>query len=100
MNGAKKDIDPATDLAEEDEEQNLPDFEPAAEHARKTVVDCRFGGSGRRRREACEKPQDDHERQDDRADAAQEDARALPQAERKIAQIRPPAALPKLGIRG
>jgi excinuclease ABC subunit C len=31
MNGAKKDIDPATDLAEEDEEQNLPDVEPAAE---------------------------------------------------------------------
>jgi excinuclease ABC subunit C len=31
MNGLKKDIDPATDLAEEDEEQNLPDFEPAAE---------------------------------------------------------------------
>jgi excinuclease ABC subunit C len=31
MNGAKKDIDPATDLAEEDEEQNLPDFEPATE---------------------------------------------------------------------
>jgi excinuclease ABC subunit C len=31
MNGAKKDIDPATDLAEEDEEQNLPDLEPAAE---------------------------------------------------------------------
>jgi excinuclease ABC subunit C len=31
MNGAKKDIDPTTDLAEEDEEQQLPDFEPAAE---------------------------------------------------------------------
>jgi excinuclease ABC subunit C len=31
MNGAKKDIDPATDLAEEDEEQSLPDLEPAAE---------------------------------------------------------------------
>jgi excinuclease ABC subunit C len=31
MNGAKKDIDPATDLAEEDEEQNLPDLEPAAD---------------------------------------------------------------------
>jgi excinuclease ABC subunit C len=31
MNGTKKDIDPATDLAEEDEEQNLPDLEPAAE---------------------------------------------------------------------
>jgi excinuclease ABC subunit C len=31
MKGPKKDIDPATDLAEEDEEQNLPDFEPAAE---------------------------------------------------------------------
>src|ERR1700682_6660165 len=31
MTGAKKAIDPATDLAEEDEEQNLPDFEPAAE---------------------------------------------------------------------
>ena len=31
MNGAKKDIDPTTDLAEEDEEQNLPDFEPATE---------------------------------------------------------------------
>jgi excinuclease ABC subunit C len=30
MNGAKKDIDPTTDLAEEDEEQNLPDVEPAA----------------------------------------------------------------------
>jgi excinuclease ABC subunit C len=30
MSGAKKDIDPATDLAEEDEEQNLPDLEPAA----------------------------------------------------------------------
>ena len=31
MNGAKKDIDPTTDLAEADEEQNLPDLEPAAE---------------------------------------------------------------------
>jgi excinuclease ABC subunit C len=31
MNGAKKDIDPTTDLAEEDEEQHLPDFEPTAE---------------------------------------------------------------------
>jgi excinuclease ABC subunit C len=31
MSGAKKDIDPTTDLAEEDEEQNLPDFEPTAE---------------------------------------------------------------------
>ena len=31
MNGIRKDIDPATDLAEEDEEQNLPDLEPAAE---------------------------------------------------------------------
>jgi excinuclease ABC subunit C len=31
MNGAKKDIDPATDLVEEDEEQNLPDLEPAVE---------------------------------------------------------------------
>jgi len=35
MNGPKKDIDPATDptadLAEEEEEQNLPDLEPAAE---------------------------------------------------------------------
>jgi excinuclease ABC subunit C len=31
MNGTKKDIDPATDLVEEDEEQNLPDLEPAAE---------------------------------------------------------------------
>ena len=31
MNGAKKDIDPATELAEEDEEQNLPDLEPASE---------------------------------------------------------------------
>ncbi len=31
MNGVKKDIDPATELAEEDEEQNLPDLEPTAE---------------------------------------------------------------------
>jgi excinuclease ABC subunit C len=31
MNGTKKDIDPSTDLAEEDEEQTLPDLEPAAE---------------------------------------------------------------------
>ncbi len=31
MNGAKKDIDPSTDLAEPEEEQNLPDLEPAAE---------------------------------------------------------------------
>jgi excinuclease ABC subunit C len=31
MNGAKKDIDPTTDLAEDDEEQNLPDLERAAE---------------------------------------------------------------------
>ena len=31
MNGTKKDIDPSTDLAEEEEEQNLPDLEPAAE---------------------------------------------------------------------
>ena len=31
MNGAKKDIDPATDLAETEEEQNLPDLEPVAE---------------------------------------------------------------------
>jgi excinuclease ABC subunit C len=31
MNGAKKDIDPATDLIEEDEEQNLPDLEPASD---------------------------------------------------------------------
>jgi excinuclease ABC subunit C len=31
MNGPKKDIDPATELAEEDEEQSLPDQEPAAE---------------------------------------------------------------------
>jgi excinuclease ABC subunit C len=31
MSGAKKDIDPLTDLAEADEEQNLPDLEPAAE---------------------------------------------------------------------
>jgi excinuclease ABC subunit C len=30
MNGPRKDIDPTTDLAEEDEEQNLPDVEPAA----------------------------------------------------------------------
>jgi excinuclease ABC subunit C len=30
MNGTKKDIDPATDLAEEDEEQTLPDLETAA----------------------------------------------------------------------
>jgi excinuclease ABC subunit C len=30
MSGVKKDIDPATELAEEDEEQNLPDLEPAA----------------------------------------------------------------------
>jgi len=30
MNGVRKDIDPATELAEEDEEQNLPDLEPAA----------------------------------------------------------------------
>jgi excinuclease ABC subunit C len=31
MNGAKKDIDPTTDLSEEDDEQQLPDFEPTAE---------------------------------------------------------------------
>jgi excinuclease ABC subunit C len=31
MNGPKKDIDPTTDLVEEDEEQNLPDVDPAAE---------------------------------------------------------------------
>src|SRR3984893_16756123 len=35
MNGPKKDIDPltdpTTDLAEEEEEQNLPDLEPAVE---------------------------------------------------------------------
>jgi excinuclease ABC subunit C len=37
MNGSKKDIDPATDLAEEDEEQNLPDFEPA------TAIDLTTG---------------------------------------------------------
>jgi excinuclease ABC subunit C len=30
MSGAKKDIDPTTELAEEDEEQNLPDLEAAA----------------------------------------------------------------------
>jgi excinuclease ABC subunit C len=30
MNGAKKDIDPTTDLAEPEEEQNLPDLEPVA----------------------------------------------------------------------
>jgi excinuclease ABC subunit C len=30
MSGAKKDIDPATELVEEDEEQNLPDLEAAA----------------------------------------------------------------------
>ena len=31
MNGAKKDIDPASELGEEDEEQNLPELEPVAE---------------------------------------------------------------------
>jgi excinuclease ABC subunit C len=31
MNVPKKDIDPATELAEEDEEQNLPDLEPTPE---------------------------------------------------------------------
>jgi excinuclease ABC subunit C len=31
MNGVKKDTDPATELAEEDEEQSLPDIEPATE---------------------------------------------------------------------
>jgi excinuclease ABC subunit C len=31
MNGTKKDIDPTTDLAEADEEQNLPDLEPVAQ---------------------------------------------------------------------
>ncbi len=31
MNGLKKDIDPTSELAEEDEEQNLPDLEPVAD---------------------------------------------------------------------
>jgi excinuclease ABC subunit C len=31
MSGAKNDIDPSTDLAEPEEEQNLPDLEPVAE---------------------------------------------------------------------
>ena len=43
----------------------------------------------RRRREARQEPQQHHQREDDGADAAQEDARALPQAEREVAQVRP-----------
>jgi excinuclease ABC subunit C len=30
MNGPRKDIDPATELAEEDDEQTLPELEPEA----------------------------------------------------------------------
>jgi len=41
------------------------------------------------RREARQEPQHHHQREDDGADARQENARALPQAERQVVQVRP-----------
>ena len=47
------------------------------------------GGARRRRRVARQEPQHDHQREDDGADAAQEDLGALPQPDQQVAQVRP-----------
>ena len=41
MNGPRKDIDPSTDLAEEDDEQTLPELEPEA--AGEAAIDLAAG---------------------------------------------------------
>ena len=67
--------------------------EHVLQHLAEPCRRCCTGWPGRWRRrggdgEGRQEPQDHHQREDDAADALQEDGRALPQAERQVAQAR------------
>ena len=59
-----------------------------ADAAGEAVVDRRHRRAGRRAGKRQQEPQQDRQRQDDAADALEEDRRALPQADQQVARMR------------